>query len=48
MDEPTDTSIHSALTADDIQTNVNLKVYPTFESMQLKKEILQGIYSYGK
>lgn len=36
------------LSNEDIQTSKKLKVYPTFESMGLKKEILQGIYGYGK
>ncbi|KAA0183849.1 hypothetical protein HAZT_HAZT001481 [Hyalella azteca] len=31
----------------DIKTNEKVKIYPTFESMGLKKEILQGIYAYG-
>uniref|UniRef100_A0A2P2I2C3 RNA helicase n=2 Tax=Hirondellea gigas TaxID=1518452 RepID=A0A2P2I2C3_9CRUS len=35
------------LSSSDIQTSQKLKVYPTFESMGLKKEILQGIYAYG-
>lgn len=36
------------LSGDDIQTSEKLKVYPTFESMNLKNEVLQGIAAFGK
>lgn len=32
----------------DIKTSQKVKIYSTFETMGLKKEILQGIYAYGK
>jgi hypothetical protein len=31
-----------------IETSEELKIYPTFESMKLKEELLRGIYCYGK
>lgn len=30
-----------------IETSEELKIYPTFESMKLKEELLRGIYCYG-
>jgi hypothetical protein len=30
-----------------IETNEELQIYPTFESMKLKEELLRGIYCYG-
>ena len=32
----------------EITTNLEVEVFPTFESMGLKEDLLRGIYSYGK
>jgi hypothetical protein len=32
----------------EITTDAEVEVYPTFDSMGLKEDLLRGIYSYGK
>ena len=40
-------SVLEDLESKDIETSKDVKVYSTFENMNIKKEIIQGIYAYG-
>lgn len=38
---------HDGLTSTNYETSKEVVVYPTFESMKLRPDLLKGIYNYG-
>ena len=36
------------LTETDYETSEDITIYPSFESMKLRPDLLKGIYNYGK